>query len=129
MDVLTIINDALIANEYIQSQVAKGRIKFYEYPETGNMKDPFIIIDPLDVPKPSDFADGTWLTNDFLLQIDVWSKNRAITRKLAEQVQLVMWDLGLYQNGGVDEWDKETGIFRDARRYRGKIYRDDLDGL
>jgi hypothetical protein len=126
MDILGLIYDALIANEFILYQ-AKGRIKYYEYPEAGDVKNPFIIIDPLDVPSPKDFADNTWLSNDCLLQIDVWTKNRTTTKELAENVQKVMWDIGFRQNGGIDQWDKDTGIFRDARRYRGKLYRDDLD--
>jgi len=40
-----------------------------------------------------------------------------------------MWNFGFHQGTGPDEWDEETGIYRDARRYRGKLYRDDLDTL
>ncbi|WP_339201705.1 DUF3168 domain-containing protein [Peribacillus sp. FSL P2-0133] len=128
MDVLGMIYDALMADPYIK-ETANGRIKFYEFPETGEVKAPFIIIDPLDVPLPQDFADNTWLTYDCLFQIDVWSKKRTATRELSEQICLVMWNVGFFQGSGVDEWDKDTGTFRDARRYRGKIYRDDLDTL
>ncbi len=127
MDVLTVIYNALIANSYIQEQ-ASDRIKYYEYPESGNVEAPYIIIYPLDVPKPSDFADSTWLTYDCLYQIDVWTKNRTITRELAKQVHQVMWDMGFKPKGsGIDEYD--SGIFRDARRYRGKLYREDFDSI
>jgi hypothetical protein len=128
MDVLGMIYDALMVNSAIK-EAAYGRIKFYEFPETGEVTAPFIIIDPLDVPLPKDFADDTWLTYDCLFQIDVWSKKRTATRELSRQIRDVMWTLGFSQGSGVDEWDKGTGIFRDARRYRGKLYRDDLDTL
>ncbi|WP_249596558.1 DUF3168 domain-containing protein [Peribacillus frigoritolerans] len=120
MDVLGIIYDALMVDPYIK-ETANGRIKFYEFPETGEVTAPFIIIDPLDVPLPQDFADNTWLTYDCLLQIEAWSKKRAATRELSEQIRNAMWNVGFSQGSGVDEWDKDTGIFRDARRYRGKI--------
>ncbi|MFF2457622.1 DUF3168 domain-containing protein [Peribacillus simplex] len=128
MDVLGMIYDVLMADPSIK-ETANGSIKFYEFPETGEVKAPFIIIDPLDVPIPQDFADNTWLTHDCLLQIDVWSKKRTTTRELSGQIRQVMWNVGFSQGSGVDEWDKGTGIFRDARRYRGKLYRDDLDTL
>jgi hypothetical protein len=128
MDVLGMIYDALMANPSIKKTVDE-RIKFYEFPETGEVTAPFIIIDPLDVPTPQDFADNTWLTYDCLFQIDVWSKKRTTTRELSGQIRDVMWNLGFSQGSGVDEWDKSTGIFRDARRYRGKLYRVDLDTI
>ncbi|WP_336866390.1 tail completion protein gp17 [Peribacillus frigoritolerans] len=128
MDVLGMIYDALMADPSIK-ETANGRIKFYEFPETGEVTAPFIIIDPLDVPLPQGFADDTWLTYDYLFQIDVWSKKRTTTRELSGKIRHVMWKLGFSQGSGVDEWDKGTGIFRDARRYRGKLYRDYLDTL
>ncbi|MGG0284126.1 hypothetical protein ABEY41_03145 [Peribacillus butanolivorans] len=128
MDVLGMVYNALIADPYIKEK-AFGRIKFYEFPVTGDVTAPYIIIDPLDVPLPKDFADDTWLTYDCLYQIEVWSKNRTNTRELSEQIGKVMWNFGFPQGTGVDEWDEDTGIFRDARRYRGKLYRDDLDTL
>ncbi|WP_273128957.1 hypothetical protein [Bacillus weihaiensis] len=126
MDVLAKIYNALIADELIADQVA-DRIKYYEYPESGEVDKPYIIIDPLDVPQPSDFADDTWLTFDCLYQIEVWTKNRTTTRQLGERVHQVLWKLGLIQNGGLSEYD--SGIFRDARRFRGKLYREDFDTI
>jgi hypothetical protein len=40
-----------------------------------------------------------------------------------------MWGLGFAQVGGVPEWDKDYNVFRDARRYSGRRYRDDFDTL
>ncbi|MFD9626975.1 DUF3168 domain-containing protein [Peribacillus muralis] len=128
MDVLGMIYAALMADTSIKETVDE-RIKFYEFPETGEVTAPFIIIDPLDVPLPKDFADNTWLTYECLFQIDVWSKKRTTTSELSGQICDAMWNAGFFQGLGVDEWDKSTGIFRDARRYRGKLYRDDLDTL
>ncbi|MCM3030385.1 MULTISPECIES: hypothetical protein [unclassified Niallia] len=126
MDVLAKIYNALIADAFIAEQASR-RIKYYEYPESGNVEEPYIIIDPLDVPEPSDFADDTWLTYDCLYQIEVWTKNRTTTRQIGERVHQVLWKLGFRQNGGLSEYD--SGIFREARRFRGKLYREDFDTI
>lgn len=122
------IYKSLVADDYIKDQTM-GRIKYYKYPATGDVDKPYIIIDPLDVPLPKDFADNKWLTDDFLYQIEVWSNDRITTEKLAGKIRQVLWNIGFNQGSGVDEWDEDVGIFRNARRYRGKAYRDDLDSL
>lgn len=126
MDVEMIIYDALLTDSYIGEQTS-GRIKFFEYPESSSLEEPFIIIEPLDVPAPSDYADETWLTYDCLYQIEVWTKNRTITKELGKKVHQVMWKLGFRQNGGISEYD--SGIFRDARRFGGKLYREGFNNM
>ena len=122
------IYNALIEDEYIIEKVG-NRIKFYKYPEAKDMTATHIIIDPLDIPKPGDFADNKWLTDDYLLQIDVWSKNIEERNIIAGKIREVLWNkLNLKQlAGGVDEYNKELDIFRDARRYRGKQYNENLN--
>ncbi|TYR81115.1 DUF3168 domain-containing protein [Priestia megaterium] len=117
------VYDALKTSTLIAEKVDK-RIKFYEYPPTETMQGVYIVIDPLESPKPTDYADNKWLAEEYLYQIEVWSKSLADTQAVAKEVQRVLRnELGFGQyGGGVDEWDKETGIYRDARRYRGKIY-------
>ncbi|MDX8288836.1 hypothetical protein SLL00_03485 [Metabacillus indicus] len=115
------IYDAFIADTLLNNKV-QGRIKFYEYPAPGAVTGPCIIIDPLDTPIPGDYADNQWLTDDYLFQIEVWSKSLSDTKLIAEQIRKIMWDLNFGQGGGVDEYDKDYGVFRDARRYRGKVY-------
>ena len=116
------IYDALKVDPLIQEKVG-NRIKFYEYPSTGDITGPIIVIDPLDTPIPSDYADNKWLTEDYLYQIEVWSKSLEDTKMIADRIRQVMWSINFGQSGsGVDEWDKDTGIYRDARRYRGKVY-------
>ncbi|MCM3180241.1 DUF3168 domain-containing protein [Cytobacillus horneckiae] len=123
MDDLKFIYEAIIADPFIKDQ-ASGRIKYYEYSATGDVTGPFIIIDGIDVPKPSDFADNQWLSYDCLVQIEVWSKNRLITEQIANKIRDVLWQKGFKQQSGPREY--ADGIFRDARRYRGKVYRDEI---
>ena len=97
-------------------------IKFYEYPEAKDVKEAHIIIDPLGTPKPSDYADDTWLTDDYMFQIDVWSTDFEEVGIIANKIRELMWQIHFRQFDGIDEYDKDFNIFRDARRYRGKKY-------
>lgn len=123
-----VIYAALIANESIKEQTY-GRIKFYEYPETGDVSGPHIIIDPLSTPRAADYADNTWLTWDYLFQLDVWSKNRKTTDGLMKEVHDALWEIGFSDAGsGTDEYDEVSGIFRQVKRFEGKIYRNQIKG-
>ena len=124
MDILTKIYEALIADQEIASQAA-GKIKFYEFPDSMTMDiGPYIIIEPMDVLLPRDFADDQYLKYDVFIAIETWSKSRGLTKNIADKIEAILWNLGLVQNGGLDEYDE--GIFRDVRRYRGKFYRDEI---
>jgi len=127
MDILNKIYEALMADDFIKDQ-ASGRIKFYQYPEMGSVDSPYIVIAPIDPPMPSDFADNTWTKLDYLVQIDVYSRNRQLTDSIADRIRDIMWErFGFRQQSGPKEYDE--GIFRDARRYRGKLYRPDFENM
>ncbi|AJI22005.1 hypothetical protein H8R29_11355 [Priestia megaterium] len=117
------VYDVLNTSDLIKEKVGK-QIKFYKYPSTDNMQGVYIVIDPIDVPKPGDYADNKWLTDEYFYQIEVWSMNLFDTQAVAKEVRNVMWnELGFAQLiPGLDEFDEDTGIYRDARRYRGKEY-------
>lgn len=122
MDVLTVIYDALIADPYIKEQAFK-RIKFYEYPATGEVTAPYIVIDPLSPPLSQVYGDDQPIAESYIYQIDVWTQNRKTTKEIAKRVSTIMWAMGFrYFAGAVDEYDKQTGIYRDARRYRNVLY-------
>jgi hypothetical protein len=124
LDILTKIYEALIADQEIATQAA-GKIKFYEFPDSMSMDvGPYIIIEPMDVPLPRDFADDQYLKYDVFIAIETWSKSRGLTKNIADKIEAILWSLGLVQNGGLDEYDE--GIYRDVRRYRGKFYRDEI---
>lgn len=105
--------------------IGTGKIKFYEFPDSMTMDEgPYIVIEPLDIPTPTVFGDNQRLIYDSLLQVETWSKNRALTRETAEKVESILWDNGFRQVGGINEFD--SGVFRDARRYRILSYSDDF---
>ncbi|QXE02769.1 hypothetical protein [Terribacillus sp. DMT04] len=121
------IYQAMMADTFIVTH-AGSRIKYYEYPEAANMEESHIVIDPLDAPKPGDYGDNEILTDDFLYQVDIWSKDISIRDELAKRIRKVLKEIGLVQyGGGADEYDGDYGIYRDARRYRGKEYTTDFD--
>lgn len=122
------IYNKLIADTEIVRLVGNN-IKFYDYPEAKDLKETHIIIDSLNPPKPGDFADDIWLTDDFMFQIDVWSNDMTERDTVASKIQEIMWQLNFRQMGGLDEYDKDYDIYRDARRYRGKAYRKEFKKL
>lgn len=131
MDILETVYNTLRSDSFINSEVG-GRIKYYDYPATGDLTGPTIVIEEVDAPMPSDYADNNWMTDDFFVHIEVWVKgNRKKRDAIAARIRQVMWDkLGFAQSSSMrPEWDKPTNTFRDARRYRGKTYRDDIDTL
>lgn len=117
------IHRLITADSFISALVGE-RIKFYEYPPTGDVSGPWIIIDPLGPPLPTDYADNEPTAYEYLYQIDVWSKTEAEQKKLARRIgEVLRTSLGAGQYGtGVDEWDKDLDIYRDGRRYRLKEY-------
>jgi hypothetical protein len=120
-DGLMVIYNQLISNEMIVS-LCEDRIKFYEYPETGDTSKPFIVIDPLDVPVPTVYASNGNHANEYLYQIDVESMNRLQVKKIQAEIKKELKKLGFGQlKDGLDEYFKETKRFVDARRYQGLI--------
>jgi len=120
-------NDDLI-KEYCTSERDGLRIKYFKYPETADMNGNWIVLEPLLNELPSNFADETWVTYDYLLHVEVWSKNRESNRIIATRVRDLLWDkLKFRENDNIDEMD--LGIYRDARRYKGVLHRSDLDNI
>ncbi|WMX57449.1 DUF3168 domain-containing protein [Peribacillus sp. R9-11] len=120
-DGLMVIYNQLISNELIVS-LCEDRIKFYEYPETGDANKPFIVIDPLDVPVPTVYASNENHANEYLYQIDVESTNRLLVKEIQAEIKKELKKLGFGQlKDGLDEYFKETKRYVDARRYQGLI--------
>lgn len=131
-DILDIVFNILrqddLIKEYAESDTDGLRIKYFTYPETADMKGSWIVLESIINALPSDFADDTWVAYDFLIHIEVWSRKREDNIKLATRIRDLLWDkLKFKQNDSTDEYD--LGIYRDARRYEGKLYRHDLKDI
>lgn len=138
MNVINAVYDALLADDVIREETSfrnewgdmDHRIKFYEYPESGNVDGPFIIIDPLGPPLDSDYGDDEPIAEEYLYQIDVWTKKRTLTKDLAKRAKKALRKAGFYYySGGLDEYDPDSKVFRDARRFRGKVYTEEFEML
>ncbi|WP_278276333.1 hypothetical protein [Staphylococcus epidermidis] len=129
-DIIMKIYEALINNEEIMKLVSKNNIKFFDYPNAQEIKNIVIVIDPLDTPKPDDFADNDNLTYEYLYQIDVFIKQnkgvngRVISDRLVFLIQRIMWEvLGFGETSSIKpEYIKEFNIYRQAKRFEGKQY-------
>lgn len=124
------IYQAIIDNKEIMEHVPKNNIKFFDYPNAQEIKDVAIVIDPLDTPTPSDFADNDNLTYEFFYQIDVFVKQkqgvngRALSDRLVFLLQRIMWEeLGFSETSSMKpEYIKDFNIYRQAKRFEGKQY-------
>jgi|SRR5699024_2171588 len=127
-DVLDLVYNILIKDEELTNNVPIKNIKYFTYPETADMSGNWVVLEPIINELPSGYADGTWVTYDYLLHVEVWSKNRESNLKVAKRIRDLLWKtLGFKQNDSIDEND--IGIYRDARRYEGILHRSDLDKI
>lgn len=113
---------------YVDSDTDGLRIKYFTYPETADMEGTWVVLESIINALPSGYSDDTWVTFDYLLHVEVWSRKREDSLKLSNRIRDLLWDkLKFKQNDSVDEFD--LGIYRDARRYEGKLYRHDLEDI
>ncbi|EAF2033185.1 DUF3168 domain-containing protein [Listeria monocytogenes] len=123
IDILNIIYTTLSKNDIIHT-TCEERIKYYDFPSTGDSNKTFLLIIPLDVPLPTNFSSNESTWEDFLVQIDVQSDNRLTAKQIQEEVRKEMKRIGFGQlAGGLDEYFPETGRFVDARKYSGLPYK------
>lgn len=118
-DMLMIIYNQLLANPVIKESVTDKRIKFYDYPETGDAENPFIVISPIGVPAGNAEGSDKELSLRFTYQIDVQGKNRIVVKQIQKAIKDTMAELRYKQlPEGLDTYFNETKRFLDARRYR-----------
>ncbi|EMS6971481.1 DUF3168 domain-containing protein [Listeria monocytogenes] len=123
IDILNVIYTTLSKNDIIHT-TCEERIKYYDFPGTGDSTKTFLLIIPLDVPVPTNFSSNEAVWEDFLVQIDVQSDDRLTVKQIQEEVRKEMKQIGFGQlAGGLDEYFPETGRFVDARKYSGLPYK------
>ena len=116
-DVLMMVHDALIKNEVISSNCGK-RIKFYNYPETGDTSKPFMIITPMNPPEDAVHGSNDNLGEVYYYQIDVQASQRTIPKLVQNEIKKELKKLGFVRTpNGLDEYFPETKRYVDARRY------------
>lgn len=124
------IYEAIIDNKEIMNHVQKNNIKFFDYPNAQEIRDVVIVIDPLDTPTPSDYADNDNLTYEYFYQIDVFVKQkqgvngRVLSDRLVFLLQRMMWEVLCFgETSSIKpEYIKEFSIYRQTKRFEGKQY-------
>src|SRR5699024_5032036 len=126
--VYKIIKDDEVVRSYVESETDGLRIKYFEYPETADMSGSWIVLESIVNALPSGFSDDTWVSYDYLIHIEVWSRKREDNFIMSNRIRDLLWDKSKFkQNYSVDE--RDVGIYRDARRYEGQLHRSDLDTI
>lgn len=126
MDELMKLYEALMADELIVEKVA-GRIKLYEYPETGDVSGTVIIIAPLSEPAESEYGDNEPIAEDLPIQVDVWSRDPNSREVVAKRITKIFREHGYnYTSPGPNDY--EEGIYRSVRRYTGRYYTEEFKG-
>lgn len=123
-DMLSIIYNQLLSNAEINKMTletsGQHRIKYYDYPDTANQNQAFIVIEPLEPPQSAKSGSNQELALEFTIQINCESKVRSEVKQLQYLIKQEMKKLNYGQmTGGLDEYFPDTGRFVDARRYRG----------
>lgn len=127
IDALDIAYQLLIGDEDLINLVGSVEKVFkYHVPEELREKPPIIRISPISE-IPAVYADNKQLAWDCILQIDVWNSNDA--RKIAMKINALMKTINFKQSTPIYEFDEDTYLIRDGRRYRGTIISDLNEGL
>lgn len=117
---ITEVKDFLISNNEL-SELIGNRIAGYNYEEERDHDKPFVVITPINPPKPGVAGSDTFLNVEFTYQINVEGKDRKTVKRIATIIREQMFLLGFTQlSGGLDEYFVDTQRFVDARRFRGK---------
>jgi len=129
---MSIIYNQLLSNNEISKMTLESsgqhRIKYYDYPDTANQNQMFIIIEPLEPPQSAKSGSDQELSLEFTFQVNCESKLRTEVKRLQYLVKKEMKKLNYGQiAGGLDEYFPDTGRFVDARRYRGTTSLYDTD--
>src|SRR5699024_8059578 len=126
--VYKIIKDDDVVSSSVESETDGLRIRYFEYPETDDKSGSWIVLEYIINACPSFCSDDTWVSYDYLIHIEVWSRKREDNLIIANRIRDLLWDkLKFKQSDSVDE--RDLGIYRDARRYEGQLHRSDLDTI
>src|SRR5699024_10997075 len=110
--VYKIIKDDEVGRSYVESETDGLRIRYFEYPETADMSGSWIVLESILNSLLSGSADETWVSYDYLLHFEVWSRKREDNLILANLIRDLSWDkLKFKQNDSIDAYD--LIIYRD----------------
>ena len=122
IDSLEIVYQLLINDSKVLNETGHGKdndhIFKYHIPEENREVPPLIRIHPISE-LPVEYADNEQLAWDCIVQVDVWDYSNA--RQIALRVHKLMKTINFKQNTPTFEYDPDTYLVRDCRRYRGVL--------
>lgn len=121
IDSLDIVYQMLVNDDDILNLVGSESVFKHHVPEENREKPPIIRMNLISE-IPAEYADNEQLGWDCIVQIDVWDSNDA--RKIALLIHKLMKTINFQQSTPTYEFDEDTYLLRDGRRYRGTILKD-----
>lgn len=119
IDSLQLIYETLLHDADLMGSIG-GPEKVFKFhvPEENREDPPIIRIHPISE-LPTVYADNKQLAWDCILQIDVWAETDA--RSIALKIHKLMKTINFKQITPTFEFDPDTYLIRDGRRYRGVL--------
>lgn len=124
------IYSALMSDDVISKYINNDNFSFFIYPNANNVIDHTIVIDEVFSPQATDFADDNPMTYEYLLQIDVFIKQKnnvngsLLSRELILRVSKIMWEkFGFGEfNSFKTEYYNDFNLYHASKQFRGKNY-------
>lgn len=123
------ILETLKRDKYID-EVFKGNIWFFKYPEVGKVRTPYIVVDEIDDPIPTEHGSNKRIAYSNLIQVDVFVPTSRNYRAydLCKKTSLYISELLFNQlniknvSSSKPEFSEEYQIYRRARRYESASF-------
>ncbi len=118
MDILKYVSK-IISNDSIINSLINNRIYNYELTEVDDTSGPFIVLTPV-YDKPSSYVSDKYLSETYLLQIDVETYNHQETIDITKRIRYLMWQKNMKQvSTELDKYFEKTRRYVMSRRYKG----------
>lgn len=130
MDILNLIKSDAYAHSLV-----KENVWIMNYPDSIDMKVPYIVLDELAEPMPVEYASNDNMGLSYLVTVDVFVPSSSKTnsyytcRDLSYHIsRLLFEEYGLKNTASSKpEYDEEIRMYRRSRTYKNAYYRKDLN--
>lgn len=122
-DINTEIWQMIVDDEQLRELIPDIEKHVFQYhvPEESQQDSPIIRVSMIDM-LPDDYADNKQMSFNYVIQIDVWHKYSPF--EIAQHINRLMKNFNFKQASPTFEYDPDTTMLRDGRRYEGKVLLD-----
>ncbi len=110
MNILNTVKGILLSDAELQTYM-NSRIYYYKVTENAETSKPFVVITPV-YDLPSDYMSDKYLSEEYLIQIDVESSNHQKTIDITKQIRYL-----LYQQNLIQASKSVRCLFEETKRY------------